>query len=62
MNGVELARAARRMRPGLKVLMTSGYSGGAEGVERSQREFPFLVKPYGHRDLARRIREVLTEM
>jgi signal transduction histidine kinase len=61
MNGIELAREARRLRPGLKVLMTSGYSGGAEGVERSQREFPFLVKPYGHRDLARRIREVLAD-
>jgi CheY-like chemotaxis protein len=62
MNGIELARQARRLRPGLKVLMTSGYSGGAEGAEASQREFPFLVKPYGHRDLARRIREVLTEV
>ena len=62
MNGIELAHEARRLRPGLRVLMTSGYSGGAEGAERSQREFPFLVKPYGHRDLARRIREVLTEV
>ena len=62
MNGIELAHEAQRLRPGLKVLMTSGYSGGAEGAERSQREFPFLVKPYGHRDLARRIREVLTDM
>jgi signal transduction histidine kinase len=61
MNGIELAREARRLRPGLKVLMTSGYSGGAEGAEGTQREFPFLVKPYGHRDLAKRIREVLTE-
>ena len=62
MNGIELAREARRLRPGIKVLMTSGYSGGAEGAERSQRDFPFLVKPYGHRDLAKRIREVLRDM
>ena len=32
MNGIELAREACRLRPGLKVLMTSGYSGGALGA------------------------------
>ncbi|HEX7969183.1 MAG TPA: response regulator, partial [Stellaceae bacterium] len=59
MSGVELAREARRLRPGLRVLMTSGYSGHAANVEPIEREFPLLPKPYRHNQLARRIREVL---
>ena len=41
-NGVELAREARRLRPGLPVVLTTGYSGdvaGADGVR-------VLAKPY----------------
>ncbi len=59
MSGIELAREARRLRAGLKVLMTSGYSGFVKG-EFAEREFPLLPKPYRHQELASRLREILT--
>jgi PAS domain S-box-containing protein len=60
MSGRELADEARRLRPGLKVLFTSGYTSDAivhggrvdEGVD-------FLGKPYKRADLARKVREAL---
>jgi PAS domain S-box-containing protein len=60
MSGRELADEARRLRPELKVLFTSGYTSDAivhhgridEGVD-------FLGKPYKRADLARKLREVL---
>jgi CheY-like chemotaxis protein len=47
MSGTELAAEARRMRPDLRVVLTSGYLDGApvEGL-------PFLRKPYRLTDLA----------
>jgi CheY-like chemotaxis protein len=47
MNGVELAEKARRLRPDVKIVLTSGYVDGAP-VE----DFPFLPKPYRVSDLA----------
>jgi CheY-like chemotaxis protein len=47
MNGVELAEKARRLRPDVKIVLTSGYVDGAP-VEH----FPFLPKPYRVSDLA----------
>jgi signal transduction histidine kinase len=58
MSGLDLARAARELRPDLKVLLTSGYSAYHRDTE-AVREFPTITKPYRSRDLARRIREVL---
>ena len=56
-DGVELEHRARELRPGLPVLLVSGYpakTGSAEAYE-----FPVLRKPY-HRDaLARQIRVAL---
>ncbi len=60
MNGRALADAARHMRPGLKVLFTSGYSESAiihhgrldPGVE-------LLSKPYRRDELAAKLRRVL---
>jgi CheY-like chemotaxis protein len=61
MTGVELAREARRRRPDLKILLTSGFAGGRSGREPPTTpqtgEFPFLPKPYTVSDLARRLRE-----
>jgi CheY-like chemotaxis protein len=61
MTGVELAREARRRRPSLKILLTSGFAGGRSGREPPTTphtgEFPFLPKPYTVSDLARRLRE-----
>ena len=56
-SGVELAARARRMRPGLKVLLTSGYSEAA--LDLGLDAPPLLAKPYQHEDLARRLLETL---
>jgi PAS domain S-box-containing protein len=45
MNGVELAERARKMRPGLPVLLASGYS--EEMAGGGTRAFETLAKPYG---------------
>jgi CheY-like chemotaxis protein len=55
MNGVELASEARRRRPDLQIIMTSGYVGGV-----LLRDVDFLPKPYRLRDLARKIVGSLT--
>jgi CheY-like chemotaxis protein len=60
MNGWELAERARGARPGLKVLLTSGYALEtllARG--RLRTDMAFLNKPYRKADLARRLREAL---
>jgi PAS domain S-box-containing protein len=60
MNGWELAEQAQKIRPGLKVLFTSGYaleSLVARG--RIQADVAILNKPYRKADLARLLRDVL---
>ncbi|WP_288392987.1 histidine kinase famiy protein [uncultured Herbaspirillum sp.] len=59
MNGVVLAREARRVLPSLKILLTTGYA--SESIERhgADGEFPVIDKPYRHDELARKIRIVL---
>ncbi|HEY3916586.1 MAG TPA: response regulator [Stellaceae bacterium] len=59
MNGIDLARAARRCRPELKVLLTSGYAGFDSMGEQGGTEFPVLPKPYRRAELARRVRATL---
>jgi signal transduction histidine kinase/ActR/RegA family two-component response regulator len=61
MDGVALVREARRQRPELKALLTSGYivgnvpnDSGAEGAD-----LPLLSKPYERADLARAVRAAL---
>jgi CheY-like chemotaxis protein len=61
MSGVELAHEARRLYPGLAVLLVSGYS----GVDSDPRhvdtaaQFPLLRKPYRREQLADAVRAVL---
>jgi CheY-like chemotaxis protein len=54
MDGMALAEAARAARPGLPVLLVSGYSERA--AEAQQRGFPVIGKPYGLSELERRLR------
>ncbi len=60
MGGDRLAEIAQRERPGIKVLLTSGYT---EQFFRdpgaSQRKVEILAKPYRRCDLAKRLRDVL---
>ncbi|WP_375456640.1 histidine kinase famiy protein [uncultured Methylobacterium sp.] len=60
MNGVMLAREARRRRPRLKVLLTTGYAEASlERTDAGGSEFDLLNKPYRRTDLVRRVRAVL---
>jgi PAS domain S-box-containing protein len=59
MSGIELAHEAKKLRPGLKLLLTSGFSEasllGRSGLDDG---WNLLGKPYRKRDLARRIRDL----
>jgi CheY-like chemotaxis protein len=59
-NGWELAELARRARPQLRVLLTSGYALETLSAQGHLREGAFiLTKPYRKAELARRLREAL---
>ena len=56
MNGVQLAVEARRLRPGLRVLLTSGYTNEAlVGEHDVPGDMPVLAKPYRTEELADRL-------
>jgi PAS domain S-box-containing protein len=56
----EMARQAAAMRPGLKVLFTSGHTRDTAGLAgQVRRGVDLLQKPYSRIQLARRMREVL---
>jgi len=59
-NGIQLAAAARQLRPSVKILLTSGYP-GSQLAERGEdvSPFPIIAKPYRQDELAGRIRQVI---
>jgi signal transduction histidine kinase/CheY-like chemotaxis protein len=60
MDGLDLAAQATLLRPGLRVLLTSGFLGvHATGTRMYDCHFPLLSKPYRRDDLARAVREAL---
>jgi PAS domain S-box-containing protein len=59
-SGIELARQASRMRPGLKVLLSSGYAREEAQARRMRVEFPFIGKPYRPSTLGKKLKEVLS--
>jgi CheY-like chemotaxis protein len=62
MSGRQLADEAKKQRPGLKVLYTSGYT--EDTIVHQGRLDPgvlLLAKPYRRAELARFVREALTE-
>jgi PAS domain S-box-containing protein len=59
MNGAELAVEARRLRPELRILLTSGYAAAALSSEHGvSSDLPVLSKPYRREDLAAMLREL----
>ena len=52
MTGMQLAEAARKLRPGLPILLATGY---ADLPARARLELPRLSKPYQQRQLAEQI-------
>ena len=57
MNGIELAREARQLRPEIRVLLASGYS--RERLE-ARDDMAFIAKPYKMADLARHLEAITT--
>ena len=58
MTGVQLAHAVRELRPGARILLTSGYVG--ELGPLVGQGFELIDKPYERAALASRLRELLT--
>lgn len=59
-DGVQLASKARNMRPRLKVLFTSGYTGdGAISKAIVGQQSQLLYKPYRLKDLAQKVRAAI---
>ena len=58
MNGVELAHAAVTLRPGLPVILTSGYTGETLSAA-AEAPWPLLAKPYPAEALAAVIEAVM---
>jgi two-component system NtrC family sensor kinase len=62
MSGDELARAARHLRPNLKVLLATGYAPQLAELQNGEgREFEVIAKPYRRAELAARLKALLTE-
>jgi PAS domain S-box-containing protein len=59
-SGAELVQAARRLRPGIKTLLTTGF---AEASLRNHMQFgdagEIITKPYRRQELARKLKSVL---
>ncbi|KZD06193.1 hypothetical protein AUP43_11145 [Oceanibaculum pacificum] len=62
MNGKQLADEARRIKPNIRTLFTSGYTENAINHQgRLESRVYLLSKPYSYADLARMIRIALTQ-
>jgi two-component system, cell cycle sensor histidine kinase and response regulator CckA len=63
MSGSQLAEQLLRLRPGLRVLYTSGYTDEAI-VHRGvlEQETKFIGKPFSAADLTRKVRDVLDDL
>ena len=60
MNGVQLAVEARRIRPRLKVLLTSGYTATALSLEHGLPDnLDVVEKPFRREELAKKLRLVI---
>ena len=57
-SGIDLAREAVRLRPGLHVLLTSGYAADVP-ARAGAAEFPFIPKPFHPAGLARKLAALL---
>jgi DNA-binding LytR/AlgR family response regulator len=57
MSGAELAREVRPLRPGLSILIVSGYA----EVDGIASDLPRLVKPFRARELAEQVASVMPD-
>jgi len=57
MNGIDLAEAARAVKPALAVVFMSGFAAAPEALERIRESgAPFLAKPFTTPQLDRTLR------
>jgi CheY-like chemotaxis protein len=62
MNGRQMADAARRTRPGLKVLFITGYAeNAAVGNGHLERGMAVMTKPFPIEALAARVQEMIAQ-
>ncbi|MCS6891840.1 MAG: ATP-binding protein [Rhodovarius sp.] len=59
MDGIALARAARALRPGLAVLLLSGYAEAAVGLDWAREGWHYLAKPWTPEGLRRAVAAAL---
>jgi CheY-like chemotaxis protein len=60
LDGARLVEEARRLRPGLPAVLTSGYAPRLPGIEPNLREgVPLLAKPFRKAELAQALAGVL---
>jgi PAS domain S-box-containing protein len=60
MNGRQLSDEARQRRPGLKVVLTTGYTGDTViHAGRLERGVSLMLKPFSFAELAKKVREAL---
>ncbi|MCA0304532.1 MAG: response regulator [Proteobacteria bacterium] len=59
MTVIELAKMAQRLRPGIAVLLTSGYARDLIPQD-ARRDYPLIAKPYRGEELMARVRGVLS--
>jgi CheY-like chemotaxis protein len=63
MDGIELVKKARRLRPRMGILLTSGYPEAALQGRRLDGPLPaLLMKPYQRAELAHKLRAVLDSL
>jgi CheY-like chemotaxis protein len=60
MNGVELSRKARELRPAMKILLASGYPMSALPSEGLGEGMSFISKPYRWAELSDKLRSLRT--
>lgn len=62
MSGREVVARARQLRPGIKVLLTSGYAEElVHGDDLEREQLKLLRKPYHQADLVSALRDVLAK-
>jgi CheY-like chemotaxis protein len=61
MSGVEVANEAKRLRRGIKVLLTSGYARDVVAAQIADRDFRVVTKPYAQDDLATALGRLLRD-
>lgn len=59
MTGPELAEHAVLIRPGIKILLMSGYADESTRTQMAQTGFVFIAKPFTSNGLATKVREAL---